>query len=84
MMVSRGRIKLTVSVEEWLDQAIHRTGLTLLEINPEIAVESCNLPGSFHKDPADRIIVATSRVRGIPLISKDQEILSYPSVDAVW
>ena len=84
MMVTRGRIELTISPDEWLDYAINQTGLTILELNSKIALESCNLPGNFHKDPADRIIVATARVSRSQLITKDQKIIQYPHVTTVW
>jgi len=84
MMVTRGRINLTVTPEEWLDHAIKRTGLTVIDLNPQIALESCNLPGNFHRDPADRIIVATARVSRSQLITKDQKIIDYPFVATVW
>ena len=75
---------MTISPDEWLDHAINQTGLTILELNSKIALESCNLPGNFHKDPADRIIVATARVNRSPLITKDQKIIEYPHVTTVW
>ena len=84
MMVTRGRIELTISPDEWLDYAINKIGLTILELNSKIALESCNLPGNFHKDPADRIIVATARIHNMTLITKDQKIIDYPYVEAVW
>jgi PIN domain nuclease of toxin-antitoxin system len=84
MMITRGRIELTISPDEWLDYAINKTGLTILELNSKIALESCNLPGNFHKDPADRIIVATARVSRSQLITKDQKIIEYPHVTTVW
>jgi PIN domain nuclease of toxin-antitoxin system len=45
-----------------LDQVINQTGLAVFDLNPKIAAESCSLPGDFHKNPSDRIIVATARV----------------------
>ena len=84
MMVTRSRINLTISPDEWLDYAVHKTGLTILHLNSKIALESCNLPGKFHKDPADRIIVATARVSRSQLITKDQKIIEYPYVTTVW
>ena len=84
MMVTRGRIAMTISPDEWLDYAINKTGLMILELNSKIALESCNLPGNFHKDPADRIIVATARVSRSQLITKDQKIIEYPHVTTVW
>ena len=84
MMVTRGRLELTLSPDEWLDHAINKTGLTIFELSSKIALESCNLPGNFHKDPADRIIVATARVNRSQLITKDQKIIDYPHVTTVW
>ncbi|MBW2072181.1 MAG: type II toxin-antitoxin system VapC family toxin, partial [Deltaproteobacteria bacterium] len=62
MMVKRGRIRLRMSAANWLEYAVEKTGLQVCELTPRIAVEACSLPGEFHKDPADRIIVATARV----------------------
>jgi PIN domain nuclease of toxin-antitoxin system len=84
MMVTRGRINLTISPDEWLDYAVNKTGVTILHLNSKIALESCNLPGDFHKDPADRIIVAATRVSRSKLITKDQKILEYPYVTTIW
>ncbi len=55
-----------------------------MELTPDIAMEACNLPGSFHEDPADRIIVATARINNMTLISKDKKIIECPLVNAVW
>jgi PIN domain nuclease of toxin-antitoxin system len=84
MMVTRDRIKLAISPDEWLDYAVNKTGITILYLNSKIALESCNLPGDFHKDPADRIIVAATRVSRSKLITKDQKIIDYPHVTTVW
>ncbi len=84
MMVMRGRISLAISPEEWLDYAINNTGISVLELSPKIALESCNLPGDFHKDPADRIITAAARISRSQLVTKDQKIIDYPFVTTVW
>jgi PIN domain nuclease of toxin-antitoxin system len=84
MMVARGRIEIKMTSEQWLDYAIQKTGLRVLELTPKVAIESCELPGDFHGDPADRIIVATARVNGAVLVTKDQKILKYPHVKSVW
>jgi PIN domain nuclease of toxin-antitoxin system len=41
----------------------------------DIAAEIARLPATFHRDPADRIIVSTARVRDIPLFTRDRRIL---------
>lgn len=84
MMVAHKRIELKITAEQWLDHAIHKTGLHVFELTPKVAVEACELPGDFHRDPADRIIVATARINGATLITKDQKILDYPHVKAIW
>ncbi len=84
MMVTKGRINVKVDPKRWLDNAINNTGLKVIEVSPEIAMESCSLPGHFHKDPADRIIVATARVHNLALATKDRKIVEYPHVNAIW
>ena len=46
-------------------------------MSPEIAIESSFLPGEFHGDPADRIIVATARINDLILLTRDKKILNY-------
>ncbi|MCC6991543.1 MAG: PIN domain nuclease [Acidobacteria bacterium] len=41
-----------------------------------MAAEVARIPATFHRDPADRLIVATCRVLGAPLVSKDRLITS--------
>ena len=84
MMVAKKRIELKISPAKWLTRAIDETGIMVIELSPDIATDSCNLPGEFHKDPADRIIVATARVHNLTLLTKDQKILDYPNVKSVW
>src|SRR4051812_42816866 len=79
-LVERGRLDLEKPVGAWLSDALGPSGITLLHLTPQIAVEACNLPGRFHRDPADQIIVATSRVYGISLLTADQKIRNYPHV----
>lgn len=63
-----------------MEQAVAYPGMQLLELTPQIAIESTKLPGSFHRDPADQIIVATARVYDISLLMADSRILQYPHV----
>ncbi|MGB9497040.1 MAG: type II toxin-antitoxin system VapC family toxin [Dissulfuribacterales bacterium] len=84
MMVTKGHINVKINPKRWLNDAIGNSGLRVIELTPEIAMESCNLPGSFHKDPADRIIVATARTHNLTLLTKDRKIIEYPHVQAVW
>jgi PIN domain nuclease of toxin-antitoxin system len=51
--------------------------LQLAPLTPSIAILSTRLPGNFHGDPADRFLVATARIDGARLITKDRRILEY-------
>ena len=83
-MLSTGKVEIRIPPDQWLDQAVNTTGLEVLDLSLKIAAESCSLPGEFHKDPADRIIVATARINDITLITKDKKILDYPYVETIW
>ncbi len=77
MLVNKGRITLKEPTLQWINTALNAPYVDLASLSPEIAVESCQLPIEFHGDPADRIIVATSRVLTIPLITADKNIQKY-------
>lgn len=82
-LVEYGRLALPLPTRSWIDQALAYPGVRLLELTPEIAVESTELPPPFHRDPADQLLVATARVHGIPLVTVDRKILDYPHVQVV-
>ena len=79
-LVELGRLQLPIPVRDWIAQALAYPGVRLLELTPQIAVESTQLPAPFHRDPADQIIVATARIYGCPLVTLDGKILNYPHV----
>ena len=79
-LVEHGRLSLPVAIDEWMSAALGYPGIRLLELSPQVAIESTRLPGAFHRDPADQIIVATARVNGYPLLTADGKILAYPHV----
>lgn len=80
-LVSLGRMMLSEPVEQWIEHALLPSGVRLLNLTPRIAVEATQLPGDFHRDPADQIIVATARVHRCPLVTVDAKIRDYPHVD---
>jgi PIN domain nuclease of toxin-antitoxin system len=79
-LVEVGRLQLTLPPLNWLEEALAYPGVQLLDLTVPILVESTQLPGSFHRDPADQIIVATARIYNIPLLTGDSKILSYSHV----
>jgi len=76
-------LTLPIPLDEWFEQALNYPGVRLLELTPEIVIESTQLPGNFHRDPADQMIVATARIHHCPLLTADEKILNYPHVQAI-
>ncbi|MBI4752897.1 type II toxin-antitoxin system VapC family toxin [Candidatus Desantisbacteria bacterium] len=82
-LVEYKRLELSCSIGEWFEQALSYPGIRLLELTPEIAIESTQLPGYFHRDPTDQLIVATAKVHGCQLVTSDSKILIYPYVETI-
>lgn len=74
------RLSLSLPIEDWFGIALNSPGIVLLPLTASIAIESTQLPGEFHKDPFDQIIVATARVFDVPLVTADTDILQYPHI----
>ena len=75
VLVAKKRIDLHRDLMEWVRDALSRPGVTLVPLEPEIAVASTHLPFDMHPDPADRILVATARHLGASLVTADEELL---------
>ncbi len=70
------RIRLSLPLREWLEKAAAPPLVRRHGISPAIAAEVTALPDSFHRDPADRIIVATARIMGATLLTHDRHIVN--------
>jgi PIN domain nuclease of toxin-antitoxin system len=81
-LLERGRIGFTIPTLNWMRRSLNENNLRIADLTPEIAVESTALEG-FHRDPADQLIVATSRVLGMPLVTADQRIIQFGGVEAI-
>jgi PIN domain nuclease of toxin-antitoxin system len=79
-LVAGGLVELKGSLDRWVRSAIDSLEARSLDVDHQIALEAYKLPGRFHKDPADRILVATARLRGLTLVTADERILAYRSV----
>ena len=82
-LVEYGRLSLTAELPEWFEIALGYRGVTILPLTPEVAIEATSLPGEFHRDPWDQVIVATARLNGCPLVSSDRRIRAYEHVETV-
>lgn len=74
-LVGVGRLDFQPSFDAWLARAAHADTVRILPITAEIAMELARLPETLRRDPADRIIVATSRVHQLPLLTLDRAII---------
>jgi PIN domain nuclease of toxin-antitoxin system len=83
-LVEKGKLQFAIPCRDWIDQACRVDGVSLHPLTPEICVESTELPGVFHGDPADQIIVATARSLGAPVVTADRRILEYSHVPTIW
>jgi PIN domain nuclease of toxin-antitoxin system len=83
MLASRNRVVLGKPIAEWVREALSAPGLSLEPLDPAIAIESWHLPAGFRSDPADHMIVATARVIGATLMTRDRRILDYATAGHV-
>lgn len=81
-LVEKKRISFSIPLIRWIRRSLGENNIIVADLSPEIAVESTQLRG-FHKDPADQIIVATSRIMSIPVVTLDRRILDYSDVEAI-
>lgn len=78
--VSLGKLALSIPIRDWLVQATRKPFIDIVPLTVDIALESTILPGKFHKDPADQIIVASARQCNMTLLTTDKLIMSYQHV----
>lgn len=84
MLVNADRLTLTMGVDDWLASVAEIEGVRFTPLENEVAVESTRLPGEFHRDPADRMIVALARHLNASLVTADSKIRSYKHVKSIW
>ena len=77
MLEQKKRIVLTEPCLQWIHEGLQGSGIQVLELTPQICVESCALPGNLHGDPADRMIIASARTTHSQLLTRDQSIIAY-------
>lgn len=78
MLAARGRLNLAMPTKIWLERALSHPALRQLPLDdPAVVADSNELPGEFHADPADRLLVATARIGGYTLVTRDRGILEY-------
>jgi len=84
MLVHKGRLTLATNVDDWLATAQEIDGVRFVPVDNDVAIQSTRLPGEFHPDPADRMIVALARHMAAPLVTADEKIRSYKHLKTIW
>ena len=79
-MVSIGRLILTKELRQWVRDGLSSIQARSVAVDHEIAAQSYQLPEPFHRDPADRMLVASARLHDCTLVSADRLILEYAHV----
>jgi PIN domain nuclease of toxin-antitoxin system len=82
--VEKGQLGFNRPLDEWLEIALAAEGLQVAGLTRALIVDSCRLPQPFHGDPADQIIVATTRSLSATLITKDARLRDYSHVRTAW
>jgi len=84
LLVARKRLILTLELSNWIAKSEMLPFLKFIPVDNSVAIKSVNLPQPLHRDPADRIIIATAISLGAPIVTKDEKILNYPHVQTIW
>lgn len=82
--VQSGKLAIPADLYRWYELALNYPATVIEPLSPLDAIASTMLPGDFHKDPADRIIIALARRHDSDLITCDRAILAYKHVKTIW
>ncbi|MDP1722315.1 MAG: type II toxin-antitoxin system VapC family toxin [Candidatus Gottesmanbacteria bacterium] len=84
LLVKAGRVTLATDIETWLRDLEILPYFRFIPVDVHIAKSAVFLPNWSHKDPADRIIVATALRLGVPIVTKDEKIRRSKLVRTIW
>ena len=84
MLVALGRVAPRGAPDAWIADLIDRTGVIVKDLTPTVAVLSTQFPPDFSRDPADRLIGATARAEGLPLVTRDRQMQASPLLKTIW
>jgi len=77
LLSAKGRLPSTRSPMDLFGEALATPGVRVEALSPEVLIDSAFLPGVLHRDPADRILIATARKFDLTIMTRDQTILEY-------
>lgn len=77
MLERDGKLALSGGANHWIEEALANPGIFLLPFSPQIPIDSAHLPDPMHKDPVDRILIASARIEKLTLVTSDKSILAF-------
>jgi PIN domain nuclease of toxin-antitoxin system len=77
MLSAKHKLTSPLTPKAWFDRLTSRPDVELVPLTSDILIESCFLPGEVHRDPADRILIATARALDLTIVTRDRDILAY-------
>jgi PIN domain nuclease of toxin-antitoxin system len=83
-LVERGKIKIDRHWKIWLRSFVEANGWNVIPVDLPVIEEAYSLPGEFHRDPVDRVLVASARLFQAAIVTADEKITSYPHVRSYW
>ncbi|PCK05777.1 MAG: PIN domain-containing protein [Alteromonadaceae bacterium] len=84
MLVKKKRIQIDTTASTLINLYLQTRNISVVQISPEIAELSVNFGSGINKDPADRIISATSIIHNAQLITADKNLIESEILDTVW
>lgn len=84
MLIKKERVKIDVKYRDFIDLLLDSNNYSIYNITPAIAELSTNFPDTINKDPADRIIAATSKIYSAPLVTADENLLKADELNTIW
>jgi len=77
LLTAKDRLPMARSAEHMFNEVVANPGVRVEPLSAEVLIQSSFLPGVLHRDPADRILIATARKHGLTIVTRDRAILDY-------
>jgi len=83
-MAKRGQVRGSGGPQAIVEAIVGAVRAGVHEITPEIAVLAQHFPDDFPRDPMDRLIAATAKAVGMPLVTRDERLIDSPLIETIW
>ena len=77
LLVDTGRVELDIPVQAWVERFADRPGIAAVPLGHHAASRAYRLHHLEHRDPADRLLIATAIERACPLVTYDERITRF-------